>query len=236
MPTPYIFQSTQELIESLRSDRTRAAAQAFFANGSATVSDVVIAGVSGNTFRAFRNLPVQPSVAFRGWTTNYLQDSLNDIAHAVTQQSYSAYVHNASLALCEYWRGATNSEMGYGRAAKLLNLVLKKLACLQPLRSEQRSRLIELQHVPLDSYTIVGLRCIATELSIPKNATMKYIQTPQQYSTMQRKIAEITEQAEVPAIYYDVLAWNMAHDGQPRRSSDTPTAGRAKFERQTTAS
>jgi len=101
--------------------------------------------------------------------------------------------------------------MGYGRGAKLFNLALKKFACLTSLSEKQRSTLISLQHIPLDSYTIIGLRAIAPDLSIPKGATMKFIETPDQYTAFQAVIRSIADKAGVPPIYYDVLAWDMGH-------------------------
>ena len=70
---------------------------------------------------------------------------------------------------------------------------------------------MKLQHVPLDSYTIVGLHSVAPDLSIPRNATMRYIETPQQYQAFQKIISGIAHKADVPAIYYDILAWDMGH-------------------------
>jgi hypothetical protein len=43
--------------------------------------------------------------------------------------AFSQYIDISTLALNEYWNSVTGSNMGYGRGAKLLNLVLKKLAC-----------------------------------------------------------------------------------------------------------
>ncbi|MGB7292173.1 MAG: hypothetical protein WBD99_08375 [Thermodesulfobacteriota bacterium] len=107
----------------------------------------------------------------------------------------------------------TGTQMGYGRGAKLLNLVLKKLACLQSLTERERQAFILLQHVPLDSYTIVGLSAAAPDLAIPRSATMKYIETPKQYAEFQERIVLIAAKAQVPPIYYDILAWDMGHDG-----------------------
>jgi len=96
--------------------------------------------------------------------------------------------------------------MGYGRGAKLLNLVLKKFACLSSLSENQRSTLIKLQHIPLDSYTIIGLRTIAPQLSISRGATMRFVETPAQYTEFQAVIRAIANKAGVPPIYYDLLA------------------------------
>ncbi|WP_091332458.1 hypothetical protein [Allochromatium warmingii] len=211
MPKPYEFGTEAELVQRLGDTNTVSAAKLFFAQQSPSITHVVETGVAGNTFRAFRNLPVQPSVTFRTWATNYVTRTIHELSAISDCQSYAQYVHDATNSLCEEWRRITGSEMGYGRGAKLFNLVLKKFACLSSLSEGQRSTLIDLQHIPLDSYTIIGLRAIAPEFFIPKNATMKFVETPAQYADFQAVIREIANKAGVPPIYYDVLAWNMGH-------------------------
>lgn len=208
---PYKFQTEEKLIESLRGTRTVKAAITFFAQRSPSITDVVTTGVAGNTFRAFRNLPVRPSVTFRTWANSYVSNTLDSFRSIADGQSYAEYVHNATNSLCAEWLRMTGSEMGYGRGAKLFNLVLKKLACFSGLSEAERSTLIALQHIPLDSYTIIGLRAIAPQLAIPQNATMKFVETPAQYAEFQAVIRAIAKKAGVPPIYYDVLAWDMQH-------------------------
>ena len=211
MPRPHVFSSKAELISLLRSKKNLAAAKDYFSLRSATPHEVACMGVGGNTFRAFRNLPVRPSVAFRGWASSHLQNSLDTVLRITNQEEYSKYVHQSANLLCEHWLELTCSEMGYGRAAKLFNLVLKKLACLSPMTEQQRQALIPLLHVPLDSYTLVGLRVIAPEFSIPRTATMKWIESPRQYKNLQAFVSQIAKEAGVPPIYYDILAWDSAH-------------------------
>ncbi len=211
MSKPYEFETEAELVQRLNDANTVSAAKSFFAQQSPSIAHIVGTGVAGNTFRAFRNLPVRPSVTFRTWATNYLTDTLHSLSTISDGQSYARYVHNATNNLCEEWRRISGTEMGYGRGAKLFNLALKKFACLTSLSEKQRSTLISLQHIPLDSYTIIGLRAIAPDLSIPKGATMKFIETPDQYTAFQAVIRSIADKAGVPPIYYDVLAWDMGH-------------------------
>ena len=210
MPKPHVFASRESLVERLRSPELVELARQFFAARCHSVQEVVTTGVGGNTFRAFRHVPT-PSMAFRTWTTARLQQTLHDILACERADCYAMQVHAATQALEAFWRGHASKEMGYGRGAKLLNLVLKKLACLGNLTDEQRPRLISLMHVPWDSYTIQGLRLVSPALSIPRNATMKFIVTPAQYRAFLAVIADIAAEAEVPTIYYDVLAWDMAH-------------------------
>ena len=211
MPKPYEFSTEAELVQRLADTNTITSAKTFFAQQSPSILAVVTTGVAGNTFRAFRNLPVKPSETFRTWATNYIEKTFHILSTISDSHSYAKYVHDATNNLCSEWKRITESDMGYGRGAKLFNLVLKKFACLSSLSEEQRSTLIYLQHVPLDSYTIIGLRSIASRLSIPKNATMKFVETPAQYEEFQAIIRAITKKAGVPPIYYDVLAWDMGH-------------------------
>lgn len=211
MPAPYIFQSRSSLIKALRAPRTLEMANQFFAKRSDTIASIVNEGVRGNTFRAFRKLPVKPSVAFREWTTLHIEHTLRNLLAIGCTTDYAQYVHDMTLALNLHWQTTTQSEMGYGRGAKLLNLVLKKLACFRAVPDERRSALITLMHVPFDSYTLVGLRIVAPELRIPANATMKHITSPGEYAAFQAFISEVADEATVPPIYYDILAWDLAH-------------------------
>ena len=213
MPTPHVFASESELIAALSRKRTTDVATSFFAERIDTIRRVVVSGVGSNTYRAFQKLPVRPSATFRDWAEAHILNNMPPFGSATAQREYTAYVHASTLALCRHWQRATGTEMGYGRGAKLLNLVLKKLACLASLTEQQRRALIALQHVPLDSYTLVGLQAVAPDLSITRRATMKYIETPRQYAEFQERIAAIARKAQVPPIYYDILAWDMSHDG-----------------------
>lgn len=227
MPNPFVFCSESELVGLLSQDATRSKAESFYSSFVNTVAEVVMSGVTGNTFRAFRNLPVQPSVAFRKWAVDYIQETQKQLENTSEASEYATYVHEATLSLCTYWQAETGSDMGYGRGAKLFNLVLKKFACLQSLSEEQRQILIELQHVPLDSYTIVGLHAIAPDLSIPLSATMKYVESRAQYSAFQERITQIARKAGVPPIYYDILAWDIGHQQEARIFPHTGTSAAA---------
>lgn len=211
MPTPYEFASEEELVHRLNDPQTVRAAESFFSQRCSSISEVVSMAVVGNTFRGFRNLPERPSVAFRSWATKYIVNTFHTLSVISDGQCYDQYVHDANQALCHEWLSTMGTEMGYGRGAKLLNLVLKKFACLSSLAEQKRSALIPLLHTPFDSYTLVGLRKAIPRLLIPKSATMKYIESPTVYAEFQAAVREMAKKAGVPPIYYDVLAWDMSH-------------------------
>lgn len=141
----------------------------------------------------------------------HLDKTLEGLKNITDYESFGTYVHESALDLCTTWRSRMGTEIGYGRSTKLLNLVLKKLACLKNIDDNVRERIVGFQHVPLDSYTIVGLRVLITSLKIPRNASMKFIERPSEYRIVQKYIVDVATEAGVPPIYYDILAWDMAH-------------------------
>lgn len=210
MPKPYVFSSRHELVARLRSPELTTLAANFFAQRCGSVKDVVHQGVGPNTFRAFHHIP-KPSVIFRTWTTQHVSEELNHLLACADAASYSQLVDRSTQALEALWRATTNKEMGYGRGSKLLNLAFKKLACYEAFTHHQRQKLISLMHVPWDSYTIQGLRQVFPELRIRGDSTMRFISSPGQYQAFQFAIQSVCDEAGVPAIHYDILAWDQSH-------------------------
>lgn len=212
---PTIFEKKSELIDKLKSKETTTAVEEFFEQNISDISEIVRRCADGSTYRAFRitpgNPPIKPSDIFRGWANDFFESSLLRIKTIQNKDEYQLLVDTAAIDLCNHWDSQMCYPLGYGRGAKLLNLALKWLACLNDFNPKQKHNLIRLQHVPLDSYTIRALKIIAPELNIKSNETMTCIKTPERYRAFQNKIADITEEADTPAIYYDFVAWNLAH-------------------------
>ena len=212
MPVPpYVFKDKVELIENLRSDKTLAVATSFFNQRISSIGSVVSAAIGGNTFRAFQRLPERPSVVFRDWAKTYFTDNLVSLREISGSDKFLYYINEAVANLRGLWFVKMRSEMGYGPASKLVNLTLKKLACYSGLEDEFRANLIRLLHVPLDAYTIVGLKNIISNINIPSNPTMKFITDQGRYILLQNTIFLIAQEAGVPPIYYDILAWDISH-------------------------
>jgi hypothetical protein len=208
---PHKFTNEKQLVCELGSDKNREQAQEFFSQRFEDIKTVVKEGVAGNTFRAFRIWKGnKPSVVFREWTEAHIHETLGELCNISKKGDYADYVHNATLELCKIWPKKMNAEMGYGRGSKLLNLVFKKLACYSRIDAFKKT-LIDLQHVPLDSYTIVGLKYLLPKLSIPASATMKFVTNRDEYYIFQEYISSVAQKAGVPPIYYDILAWDKAH-------------------------
>lgn len=261
IPKPKIFDDENHLIKQLKLKKTKKLVDSFFNKRYTNVAEMVRASIGNNTLRIFpRNTLYDngPLLTFRKWATKYIQRSLNEIRDISTQDEYDIYVNKSTRRLQNYWKRETamNLEVDFGRAAKIINLVLKCVPCLadkldkvsiddsgeivkdknllqlEGVDDATRNRLIKLQHVPLDKFTIAGLtnvvmsekyaainnlkekiklHAILGDKSVTKNSSMGFIKDKKQYDKFQEVIWKICDAAGVPVIFYEILAWNAAH-------------------------
>lgn len=221
MSKPYEFSNTEELVGCLRQYKARIA-EFFDEEIEGGVEEVIRSSVEGNTFRAFSRMPCKPSEVFRNWASERLSDNkvIESFTNIGSEQQYDLWLKQFSEDLCHYWTNKMGRGMPYGPGRKLPNLLLKRLVKwnrLKKLGGEgQRRHLIELLHVPLDKYTLASIRRCASDfpdfaVGIPPNVTMSFVDTEDRYIRIQEIMREISRQAGVPAIYLDVLTWNLKH-------------------------
>ncbi len=209
-PKPYIFKSESELIKKLQGVRLQKKAEQFYKQRK-DMDWIIKHMVASNTYRAFKKSSdgKSPSTVFRSWTKQYLNGKLQKIKKITNQNDYDRLIHSATVALCKHWKQEMGYELGYGRGAKLLNLVFKALPTHHEISA--RKTLQKLLHVPLDSFSIRGLKKIVREFKIPANASMGFIKDKKAYNKFQEKIRIIVKEAKVPPIYYDILVWGLSH-------------------------
>jgi hypothetical protein len=182
------------------------------------MEELVRASVGGNTFRAFQfnrfGVAGAPSEIFRSWTTQRLE---RDYRRLVGLASFEAMIGQLSIMATDLdaaWHRATGGvepvRIGFGRAAKLLGLSVKHLLWHRELSAHDRANLLPLLNVPLDSYTLQGIRLVAPELCIPANASMSFVRDEIQYRAIQLRIRELMP-AGCHAVHYEIAAWNLAH-------------------------
>lgn len=211
MRKPHEFRDDGELIATLK-DRRKELAD-WFAPDSRKRSEILRTAVGANTYRAFRKVNPPPSEVFRSWASDYLDSDrrIRILRNIQSQLDYDEWHEDLCRSLRRRWRYVTGEEMGFGPSTKLPNLVMKLLARWDGFAPVECQRLIQFLHVPLDIYTLVGLRYSFPSRALPQVMTMGFVEDQFTYWCMQAKIREITGKARVPPIYYDVLAWNMRH-------------------------
>jgi len=175
----------------------------------ASLEDIVKQSVGGNTFRSFRGMPKKPSEVFRNWALRALADkrSIERVTHLQSPRDYDDWLQDFSSAFRRNWQKQMGTVLPYGPSRKLPDLLLKHFVRWSSLTNDQRGRLMTFLHVPLDSFTLVGIRNCIDDPEIPADATMKFVAGLTMYNQVQDAIRAITDRAKVPAIYFDVLAW-----------------------------
>lgn len=207
---PYAFESEDEIIQKLSERKGRI--DKYFEKPIRTLEEIALYGVAGNTFRAFRNLPHKPSVIYKSWSKKEMDkpDFVSRLLAISSGDEYDVWIAQLSDRLRKHWKDEMGENLHYGASRKLPNLMMKGLISWSGFTSNQRGKLIKYLHVPLDSYTLVGIKkCI--ELEIPQTATMKFVAGESMYTEIQMAIRKVCLKARVPAIYFDVLCWDMAH-------------------------
>ena len=84
------------------------------------------------------------------------------------------------------------------------------LASLSEQSGSSAKRLIPLLEVPLDKYTLRGMRRLCPSAKIPKTASMGFVQRKEQCIELQNAIFELCDPDYYPA-HYEIAAWNASH-------------------------
>ncbi len=206
---PHEYRDANEIINRLRKKRGKI--EAWFARRQDSLEQIVHESVGSNTFRAFQNMPKRPSDVFREWAKRELDvcKRTKQLDSVRTQAAFDRWHHEFCSSFREEWQEQMKERMPYGPSRKLPDLLLKAFVRWTRLSDDRRNRLISFSHVSLDSFSLAGIRHCIDDPEIPATATMRFVAGPTMYRQIQESIRDIAKQAGVPAIYYDVLVWNI---------------------------
>lgn len=182
------------------------------------LNEVSVRSVRPNTFRYFRGLPVPPSQLFRAWAFKAFDEKLvAELLSCEKQCEFDALLRRLATSLSREWARTMGVPMKLGPAIKLPSLVLKHLAGCTNVPKRSLKAATRFLHVPLDSYTLGTMRCVHNagehggRSAIPTGAGMGWISDWREYTDVQRTIRECAAEAGVPAVTFDIVAWNIAH-------------------------
>jgi hypothetical protein len=201
---PYAYPNAKDIVCRLLTNKAQIAKE--FEPRWDSLEEVARESVGPNTFRSFHHLPQKPSEVFRTWASRALADD-KGLTHLQSQSDYGNWLREFSSAFRQHWQKEMGKVLAYGPSRKLPNLLLKEFVRWKHLTPDERARLIAFVHVPLDSYTLVAISNCLDDPEIPADATMKFVVGATMYNQIQNAIRAVTDQARVPAIYFDVLAW-----------------------------
>lgn len=175
-PYPAAFLDIEQFRKAVKDARSDSCK--FFAEHNESLSTLVKSSVGISTFRAFhlkaKGSKRRPSDVYREYTLGLLENKLDEFRSIQDLVTYSKFVECAAEGLVNVFDIEANETgfIEFGRAAKMLNLSFKFALKLRTFSEDERNRLISFLHVPLDSFTLQGIRVLATEFRIPSNASM----------------------------------------------------------------
>jgi hypothetical protein len=205
----YEFRDAAEITDWL--SKKKSEISKWFDQREQSLDEIIQKSVEGNTFRAFHHLPHKPSVVFREWASQECKNgnALKELEGIHSQMDFDAWSKEFSDRLGRAWKDQMEQSMPYGSLRKLPNLLVKRLMRWSGMNDDRRTEVLSYVHVPLDSYTLVGIRNCIDDPEIPITATMTFVTGLMMYNQIQSAIRNITDRAGLPAIYFDVLAWDL---------------------------
>ena len=209
------FQTLEEAISTLESFGN----DFKFPSNKLSKKEIVIKSVAPNIFRAFQKLDTSHSVIYRQWALENFDYLLKDFQMVNSNSDYYKFIQKYGDSLIQRWAEITlkpETFLMYGPALKMINLLIK---WIQESDNYKQLDKYKFQQIPFDSFSLIPIRHIINELtnvkykiSIPINASMGFINTPQLYSILMDSIYKLCELANVHPVVYDYWAWEDKHD------------------------
>jgi hypothetical protein len=131
-----------------------------------------------------------------------------------SRDSYRSWAVASANGLAKEWQRYLRYEIELPRAFKLLNLLAKGLCLVSPIWPDRFKAIVWCVEVPLDRYSLRPLACVP-ELGTLRmnwnNASMGSVKDLKMYDNIQNAIHSFCEEARVPPLAYDFLAWDVPH-------------------------
>lgn len=166
-------------------------------------------GVTGVTFRAFRNHRERPSEVYRGWAKEVCQ-ILNHRRLGEYLQSRDAFASwHRSLVddLSSRWKSSQGEPLSVAHRYKLVDLLIKWLSAHDFGNRKLTRGFKQHAHCALDRQTLQKLNeCLSFALPI-RSPSMGDIQTEQTYSFCQELVAEFAASCDGTPLLFDYFAW-----------------------------
>jgi hypothetical protein len=213
MPKAMSFKDRDELVAALRRTRwTNALKRAHAKEEDLGPLTAIYASVTRSTYRAFRSHGNHtPSSVFRTWASRELYScNFRKLRNVRSNHQYRAWAIDLAQSLSNTWHKDLREKLTIPKALKLINLLAKGLCVVSPLWPTETKTVIKHLDIPLDQFSLRPLTCIE-DLSGLRRASMGYVQTLETYEDLQSAIRDVCDEARVPPIAYDLLAWDGAH-------------------------
>lgn len=211
LPNPL---NREELIKKLRSFQARPIIERYRQRAleGKSPKELLWFTVDKTIYRAFQH--ETPSKRYLKWRWHSDPDLLlRNLLAIKNQEAFDRFAFNLGESLVYDW-GAQNdlggpTRMNIGVAMKIANLALKHFSFSS---HNSNPDLINWLHVPWDSYTLRQLQNIwLGQPVIPTKPSQGFVKTTHMYYQLHKLITDLTQEAGVPRIIFEIWAWDTAH-------------------------
>jgi hypothetical protein len=140
------------------------------------------------------------------WALDAAPRLAGGLRYVINQEQYDKLCKRISRELLRDWRERRGGKLGFGLAARAVDLVMMALGESESCRRESAAPFLR---APLDARTLARLRLIVDELSdvdfaveIPAKPGAGFVTTEELYYILQSAVAELARRAETTPIVY----------------------------------
>lgn len=168
-------------------------------------------GITGSTFRAYRNCAASPSSVYREWAQSKGYSTINQ--NPVSDRKSFQTLHEALLrSLADYWHTQGLRDLSFSERHKIVDLFVKAVA----FRSGHacvaaRSSLYNYANIPLDKFSLLAISDLFYGIVNSPTPSMGHIRDQETYDFLQAQIFSLTQKEGLPNLVFDHYAWNLAH-------------------------
>ena len=168
-------------------------------------------GITGSTFRAYRNCEESPSKIYRQWVTTKGFEIVS--SHRVTTRQEFASLHKLLVASFErQWGRSGCRPLSLAEKHKVVDLFTKAIAFSSNHPCEDhRVGLYNFANVPLDKFSLAAIGKLFYGIVVSDNPSMGNIRDLDTYDFLQSQIFHLTSDSGLPNLVFDYYAWNMTH-------------------------
>ena len=174
--------------------------------------DVISYGIDGSTFRAYRNLPIAPSEAYRFWAKDFCDtlDTKTLTLKVSTPKRFRAWHESLGDSIGEAWKQQQGIELSFAHTYKLVDLFVKYLSRYD-FNSPQLTKSVEQNaNCALDSKILTKInKCLSFALPLSDKPSMGHIHNRVTYDFCQQLIDGFVAHCGEGGtrLFFDYWAW-----------------------------
>ena len=174
-------------------------------------------GITGSTFRAYRNFSASPSVIYRKWVFSAGYSIINK--HPVNDRKSFQFLHKKLLeSLVGEWDAEGLRKLSFSEQHKIIDLFVKAVAFRSGHPCEKaRYSLFQYGNIPLDKFSLLAMSELFYGVVVCPSPSMGHIRDKQTYDFLQDQIFMLTQSENLPNLVFDHYAWNLTHPAVGKR-------------------